>query len=266
MSVRSSTGPVAVPYGDGHDRTSRRPLTGAFLVSSALLAATGSVVLGAAFGWPDVLAEPGTVALPLFAAAEAQIRFGFGLQLLSSLLLVPAAIGVQRALTRGGDAVRTLTTFGVVGALFQILGWVRWPIVVPGLSDRFADPAASQSQRAATAAAYDVLNAYAGAAVGEHLGWLFQAPWAIAVPLFALGARGVPRWFSLVGLGSAIVWSVLIVPEPYLAVLEREPAASVAFVAYVAWFVWLAALGGVLAGRRVGPRTSASDDHERRPV
>jgi hypothetical protein len=231
----------------------RRPATGALLLGSAVLAAVGSVVLGAAFGWPDVLEEPGTVALPLFAAAEGQIRFGFVLQLASSLLLVPAAIGVQRALTRGGDVARTLTLFGIAGALFQILGWVRWPIVVPGLSERFADPAATESERAATAAAYDVLNAYAGAALGEHLGWLFQAPWAIAVPVFALAAHGVPRWFALTGLGSAVVWAMLIVPEPYLAVLESERVALVAFIAYVVWFVWLAALGGLLVGRRVGP-------------
>lgn len=253
MSKEPLISPITYAHG-GEDLTARRrPLTGAFLIGSAVLAAVGSVVLGAAFGWPAVLDEPGTVALPLFAEAEGQIRFGFVLQLLSSLLLVPGAVGVQRALTRGGDVARTLTTFGIAGALFQVLGWVRWPIAVPGLSDRFADPAATESERAATAAAYDVLNAYAGGAVGEHLGWLFQAPWALAVPVFALAARGVPRWFALMGLVTAIIWVPLIVPEPYLTALDGEVVASVAFAAYVAWFVWIAVLGGILIARQVAP-------------
>lgn len=129
------------------------PLTGALLVASAVLAAVGAVLLGAVFGWPDVLDEPGAVALPEFSRAEESIRFGFYLQLVSSLLLVPAAVGVQVALTRGSAAARVFTGFGVAGALFQLLGWVRWPIVVPGLAERYADPSATEAERAATASA-----------------------------------------------------------------------------------------------------------------
>ena len=89
-------------------------------------------------------------------------------------------------------AARVITTFGIAGALFQVMGWVRWPIAVPGLAERFANPDASEAQRVATAAAYDMLNAYAGGALGEHLGWLFQAPWAIGIGVLALTATGIP--------------------------------------------------------------------------
>jgi len=239
------------------DPTRRWPLTGALLVAAAVLAAVGEAVLGAVFDWPAVLDEPGTVALPAFAADGSTIRIAFYLELLSSLLLVPAAYGIARALGRGSDALRVLTTFGVVGALFQILGWVRWPIVVPGLAERFADPAADETQRAATVAAYDLINAYAGGAVGEHLGWLFQAPWAIAVGVLAVTAVNIPRWFGLVGLGSAIGWAVLIVPEPYAPALGGDAVSGIAFGIYTVWFVWLAALGVLVAVRRVGPGRSA---------
>ncbi len=235
------------------DPARRWPLTGALLVAAAVLAAFGAVLLGAVFDWPAVLDEPGTVALPAFSAEETAIRIGFYAELLSSLLLVPAAYGIARALGRGSDALRVLTTFGVAGALFQVLGWVRWPVAVPGLAERFADPAAGEVDRAATAAAYDVLNAYAGGAVGEHLGWLFQAPWAVAVGVLALTAVNVPRWFGLVGVGSAVGWAVLIVPEPYAPVLGGDAVSGVAFGIYTVWFVWLAALGVLVALRRVGP-------------
>lgn len=229
----------------------RRPLTGALLVLSAVLAAVGATVLGAVFDWPAVLDEPGTVALPAFSEATGGIRFGFTLELLSSLLLVPAAYGLAAALTRGGPAARALTTFGVAGALFQVLGWVRWPVAVPGLAERFT--AGDETARTATAAAYDVLNAYAGAAVGEFLGWLFQAPWAIGIGVLAMTATAVPRWFGVLGTVAAAGWAVLIVPEPYVSALGGDAVSTVAFAVYTLWFVWLAALGVLLATRRVGP-------------
>lgn len=229
--------------------TDRRPVTGAFLVASAALAAIGSFVLGAAFGWPAVLDEPGVDALPKFAAAESAVRFGFVLQLLSSLLLVPAAFGLRDALMRRSRAGSALTALGVGAALVQCLGWIRWPIAVPGLSAAFADPAASETERIATAAAYDVLNAYAGGAVGEHLGWLLQAPWAIGVAVFAYTTRRVPRWFATIGVVSSIGWALLILPEPYVPFLASDAMSAVAFGVYTIWFLWIAALGVLLAVR-----------------
>ncbi|MGL5816944.1 MAG: DUF4386 family protein [Phycicoccus sp.] len=231
--------------------------TGLLLLASAVLAATGAILLGAVFDWPAVLDQPGTVALPMFAEAEGAIRLGFTLELLSSLVLVPAAIGLRHALGRGGSerrdvAARIVAMFGIAGALFQMLGWVRWPVAVPGLSERFADPAADEVSRAATAAAYDVLNAYAGGAVGEFLGWLFQAPWAIGVPLLALAVVGVPRWFAWVGVLAAVAWVPLIVPEPYVEVLGSDAVSAVSFGIYTIWYVWLGALGVLLTVRRVG--------------
>lgn len=230
--------------------TRSRRITGAFLVTSAALAAVGSIVLGTAFGWPDVLDEPGTSALPKFAAAETAVRIGFVLQLLSSLLLVPAAFGLQAALTRGDTAAKVLTVFGVGGALYQCLGWVRWPITVPLLSAGYADPSAGETQRIAIAATYDVLNGYAGAAVGEHLGWLLQAPWAIGIAVIAY-RRGLPRWFALVGIVASVGWALLIVPEPYVPALAGDLLSAVAFSVYTVWFVWLAALGVLVALRPV---------------
>jgi hypothetical protein len=260
MTRDAATIPTAGP---ALDPRARHPLTGALLVASAVLAATGAVVLGAVFDWPAVLDEPGTVALPMFAEQEGAIRFGFTLELLSSMVLVPAALGLHGALAAGAphgraQASRTIAVLGIAGALFQMLGWVRWPVAVPGLSERFADPAADEVSRTATAAAYDVLNAYAGGALGEFLGWLFQAPWAIGVAILAMTVTGVPRWFAGIGVASASVWALMIVPEPYVPALGGDAASSVAFGVYTVWYVWLAALGVLLARRAVGATPTSS--------
>ena len=233
--------------------TRRWPATGALLAGSGVLATIGATILSAQFGWPAVLDEPGTTVLPLFAAHENAVRAGFYLMLVSSLLLVPAAFGVEAALTRGTAGARAMTTFGVAGALFQILGWVRWPITVPYLADAYA--AADDAGRQAVAASFDVLNRYGGGALGEHLGWLFQGVWAVYVGLVVVRALGVPRWFAGLGLALAGVWAVLV---PGAAIMRSEVMSAVGQPVYTAWYVWLLALGVLLLVRRVGPAGDGS--------
>ncbi len=145
------------------------------------------------------------------------------------------------------------TTLGVGGAFFQLLGWVRWPLVVPGLAERYLAPTADAGARQATGAAYDLLNAYAGGAVGEHLGWLLQGPWAVALGVFALNAQGIPRWVGWTGLLSAVAWVPLIVPEPFVPALGGDTWSTISFTAYAIWFTWVAVLGVILATRHVAP-------------
>lgn len=240
----------------------RLPVTGGLLVASAVLSLVGYAILGTQFGWPAVLDEPGTVALDAFVEAEQWVRAGFYVFLLSSLLLVPAALAVQDGLTRGETAARALTAFGVLGAFAQMLGWVRWPITVPGLADRWTDPAASEADRAATAAVYDLVNGYAGGALGEHLGWLLQGVWAVGVSLFVLRARGLPRWFAVLGVVLATVWAVLV---PVATAFAAPTLEFWSLNVYTAWYLWLLALGVLLVVRRVGApedRRAAGDPVE----
>lgn len=232
----------------------RLTVTGALLVGSAILSLVGYAILGTQFGWPAVLDEPGTVALDRFVEAERWVRAGFYVFLLSSLLLVPAAFAIEDGLTRGQAAARTITAFGVLGAFAQTLGWVRWPLAVPNLADRWTDPSASQVDLAATAATYDLLNGYAGGAVGEHLGWLLQGVWAVGVSLFVLNARGLPRWFALLGVVLSAVWAVLI---PVATAFGLPTLEFWSLNVYTAWYLWLLALGVLLMVRRVGPPEDA---------
>ena len=215
--------------------------TGLALAAAGVLSAVGSVVLSSAFGWPGVLDEPGSTALPAFAAAETAVRTGFVLMLVSSLLLVPAALGLEQLLGRADAGVRTVTVFGIAGALFQLLGWVRWPITVPVLSDAYA-AAPDATARQAVAASYDVLNHYAGGAVGEQLGWLLQGLWAVGVGVLLLRSR-LPRALTVTGLVLAAVWAVMV---PLAGFLGSDGLDTVGQPAYALWFVWLLVLGVVL--------------------
>jgi hypothetical protein len=234
------------------DPTRTARVTGGFLVTSALLVTVGAIILSTVFDWPAVLDEPGTVVLPAFARDEQAVRFGFILMLFSSLVLVPAAYGLEDVFTRSTPAARAMTTFGVAGALFQLLGWVRWPITVPYLADTYAT-ATDDVTRQATASAFDVLNHYAGGALGEHLGWLLQAIWAVALGVVLVRAAGVPRWFSWLGLGLAVVWAALV---PGAGLLESDALNTLGQPVYTAWYVWLLGLGVLLLWRPAQVRSA----------
>ena len=228
----------------------RSRVTGGLLVASGVLSIGGYLVLGTQFGWPAVLDEPGTTALDAFVEAQAWVRFGFYLFLLSSLVLIPAAIGLLDELGADSTASRSVAAFGVLGAFAQMLGWVRWPIAVPGLAEAWTDDAATATQREATAAAYDVLNGYAGGALGEHLGWLLQGIWAIGVAALALRATGVPRWFATLGLVVAVAWALAV---PAATAVGLNTLEFWGLNLYSAWYLWLMAFGTLLLRRPHDP-------------
>lgn len=247
MSVAPSPVEPASPAG-GLPR-STRVTTGVLLIAAAVLAAVGAGWLSAVFSWPDILDAPGGTAIPAFIAAESEVRTAFYLMLVSSLLLIPAAVYLEQVV--GGPAtpgVRVVTVFGVLGGFAQILGWVRWPVTMTHLAEAYA--AADEPTRAAVASSYDVLNRYAGGALGEHLGWLFQGLWAIGLAILLLRVHGLPRWYSYLGLALSAAWLPLTWGS---GLFEPEWLAPVGSTISVAWYLWLLALGLILTTRQVQP-------------
>ena len=245
MSSTSTPVLVASPHSDLLPRSTRLT-TGVLLIAAAVLAAVGAAWLSAAFSWPDILDAPGATAIPAFIAAESAIRTAFYLMLLSSLLLIPAAVYLEQVV--GGPAtpgVRAVTVFGVLGGFAQILGWVRWPVTMPHLAEAYTS--ADETTRTAVASSYDVLNRYAGGALGEHLGWLFQGLWAVGLAILLLRVVVVPRWYSYLGLGLSIAWWPMTWGS---GLFDLEWLAPVGSTISVAWYLWLLALGIILMTRR----------------
>lgn len=228
----------------------RRGWPAAFLIGSAVLSVAGYVVLGSAFGWPDVLDEPGTTALDKYIAAETTIRLGFYAMTLSSLLLIPAAFALQAATVADHTAARVVTAFGVLGAFAQMLGWLRWVVAVPVQADLWTAAGNDQQARQAVSLAYDSLNAYAGGTLGEHLGWLLQCVWAVGIFVFALRTVGIPRWVSWIGLALALGWAATV---PLATATGAAGLETIGLSIYSAWYVWILVLGVVIATRAIGP-------------
>ena len=217
------------------------------LVASGAIAAIASMGLSIQFGWPDILDAPATEALPAFAAVAGTVQTLFILQMAASLILIPGVIAVHRLLarSRGTDAaLLTVTVFGIIAPVVQSLGWVRWPLVVPALADRYLDPAATSAAREATAASYDLLNAYAGGALGEHLGWLLQGVWAVGIAVLAWRAADVaPVWLRRSLAVVAIAWVVTLIPAGWFG---SDSLTAIGSSIYSVWYLGLLVLGAVL--------------------
>lgn len=181
------------------------------LIAGALGANLAFLGLGQTFGYPDVLNDPPEAVLA--AAHRPAILLLFVLLAVSAGLLGPIGLLLGRRAPRHGQAIAAA---GLIAAGVQVVGLLRWSLVVPFLQPGDVDT-------------FVVLNTVLGRIVGETLGYLATAVFTILV------VRAFPgRLISPLGTVSAtlITCGVLGVPGADLA----------NFVGYLAWSVWLVAL------------------------
>ncbi len=94
---------------------------------------------------------------------------GYLSYLTHALLLIPIAVLAGPTLRMTPTLAAATLALGILAALAKALGISRWLILMPGLADIWADPAATDATRDAVAVTYGAFNAYAGG-VGELLG------------------------------------------------------------------------------------------------
>lgn len=228
-------------------------LTAILLVLVAVMATAGFTALGSIFNYPDVLDEPAAAALADFRAHETAVAGWFAILALSAALFAPIAIGVGRLAS--GRAMRIAVRVGIAAAVVQVIGLLRWPVLVPGYAAdaASADPGVAAAARDAFTTASDVL----GTAIGETLGYLLTATWTVLV-IVALGRRYAGRWFQVTGaVAAALVLAGVLSP------LGLPVVDAANFLGYVLWCVWLVAFATVILvrERRAGAARSATSSN-----
>ena len=220
-------------------------LTGLLLVVLPLAYNLCFTLLARGFDYPDILRRPTGEVLERFTAGGSRLVLTWWGFTMSAVLLAPAVVLVSATL---GDADATVlalaTATGLLAALVQFLGLVRWPFAVPYLARLAADPAASPASRDAVEVVFQTLNRYLGVAVGEHLGYLFTGLWTALAGVALLQSDLLHPLFGIVGLvlGPLFVLGSLEFVGPF------EPngwklAGTLTPFAYIGWSVWLLALG-----------------------
>ena len=202
-------------------------------------------LLAARFDYPDVLRKPTHEVLARFRDGGRALVLLWWAFALTALALAPAVVLLSGAI---GDADGTLlavaTVTGVLAALVQLLGLIRWPFLVPYLARVASEPGASEARQEAVDIVFQAFNRYLGVAVGEHLGYAFTGLWTVLAGVALVQSDVAPAWIGVLG--------IVIGPVLMLCALEfvgrHEPggwkvAERLTPPAYVAWSLWLVATG-----------------------
>ena len=171
-----------------------------------------------------------------FRDNETAVGGWFAILALSAALFAPIALGVGRL--SSSRAMRIAVPVGIAAAVVQVVGLLRWPMLVPGYASDAASPDAGVA--AAARDSFETASNILGTAIGETIGYFFTANWTLLV-LVALGRRYGGRWLQGVGAVSAVLVLAGVLSPLGLPVVD-----SANFVGYVLWCLWLIAFAVVM--------------------
>jgi hypothetical protein len=196
-------------------------LAAVLMVVAVVLANIAFLGLGSVFNYPDILQESADEILAEFRADEGAIITLFVLLALSAALLAPIALLLGRLAEN--ELGRWSIRVGIAAAIVQVIGLLRWPLIVPFLADR------------KDTGAFETIHTVLGQVVGETFGYFLTATWTVLI-IYALGQRLAGRWFSYLGLAAAALIALgVLVP------LDVPGTDFANFVGYILWSVWLLA-------------------------
>lgn len=221
-------------------RSFPRGLVACLLVAAVVLANAAFVGLGSVFNYPDVLQEPAEEILTAFRDDEGMIITFFVLLALSAALLAPIAVILGRQIP--GELGRWSIRVGVAAAIVQVIGLMRWPLIVPFLADRDDTDA------------FETIHTLFGTIIGETLGYALTAIWTVLI-IRGLAQHLAGLWFSLLGYVAAALIAVgVLVP------LDVPGTDFANFLGYVVWSVWLLIFAWLIWRR--GDRVEAAGERE----
>ena len=220
-----------------------RKLTAALLVTAAVTTNAAFTALGTVFDYPDVLKQPVDEVLAAFRASQGAVGAWFLVMALSAALFAPIAVGVGRL--SASRAMRLAVPVGIAAAAVQVIGLLRWPLLVPGYAADATspDPAVAAAARDAFTTAHHLL----GNVVGETLGYTLTAAWTLLV-LAAVGSRFAGRWFTVAGASSAVLILAGVLSPLGLPVIDTAN-----FVGYILWSAWLIAFAVLVVRKPAVP-------------
>jgi hypothetical protein len=192
-----------------------RRVAAVLMVIAVVLANVAFLGLGSVFNYPDILQESADEILTKFRADEGAI--------------ITILLGRLAANELGRWSIRV----GIAAAIVQVIGLLRWPLIVPFLADREDTDA------------FETIHTVLGQVVGETFGYLLTATWTVLI-IYALGQRLAGRWFTYLGLAAAALIALgVLVP------LDVPGTDFANFVGYILWSIWLLAFATLIWRRSV---------------
>ena len=212
-------------------------LAGLLLIVVPLAFNGAFAALASRFDYPDVLRHPTSEVLAKFReGGNSLVLLWWGFAL-TAVAMVPLVVLLSSALADADATLLSLATWvGVLAALVQFLGLIRWPFLVPYLAQVDADDQVVDI-------VFQAFNRYLGVAVGEHLGYLFTGAWTTLAGVALVQSAAVPGWLGVIGIA---IGPVLAACSLEFVGRGWKPAERLTPIAYIAWSLWLVATGVAL--------------------
>jgi hypothetical protein len=219
--------------------------TGIGAIALAVLFNVPFSILGSIYNYPDILRQPAGEALALFAKGGPSLIltwYAFGL---AALALAPMAVAlsINSARLKSAPALSIgAAVFGALAGTLQAIGLMRWVFAIPGVAAIYADPNASEAARYQAERTFDLLNAWGGVAIGEHLGQLLTTLFVLTLSLVQL--REQRRVTAITGFATAVAIALGTGEGLAIALGQNGDAFSLATIAgFLGLTIWLILTG-----------------------
>lgn len=192
-----------------------------------LLIIVGNLMLASSFDFPDILRRSPEERFTLFQTNQGTIVLAYYLMSVTSILQVYMAVAMYQITKKGRMVDMFVVTSGVLSGVFQMLGFFRWVILIPMLSNAYnTNEIASETIFFLEKFA----NTYMGMTVGEHLGSLFTGLWLIGLGVVLVQNKSFDKKLSWLGLISGVTL--------FIQSYESVNASALSFLGGIAIVLW----------------------------
>ncbi len=221
-----------------------RKLTGLLFIVGSLLVNIPYALLIANFNYPDILREPADVVLTQFQAGGTGLIYTWlafawvGLPLIFGTVMLKRVVEADKH-----PLLETATAFGLVGLVLAVVGLTRWMFVVPVLSRLYTDPGSSETLRASSLVAFQVIHQYGGVVLGEHISQFMTVLWMALISGMMFRSTLFRAWQGWLGLVAALIY-FLGQGELLATVIPGFPQVPAAgLIGSLLWLLWMIVLG-----------------------
>lgn len=217
-------------------------LIGNLLISGAAGVMVPYTALTIMFDYPNILRQNPGLVLTRFHQGGGSLIGVWWLFAIGGLPLLVAYSLLGQKLENRLYFIRWATTLGVISAIVQIVGLMRWPFVVPTLARQYVTATDPATRQAATVV-FSAIHQYGGVVLGEHVGQLFTITYTILLSLAFSQLKLMPRWVSYVGYVASGIYG-LAQGELFETVIPGFPSWALAgLLGSTLWLIWLLMVG-----------------------
>ncbi len=224
--------------------TSHQKLTGLLFIIGAVLVNIPYTLLIMNFDYPDILREPTGHILTRYQEGGTGLIFTWLAFAWVGIPLLFAIVMLQKVLEREDTPyLWSGTLVGVIGAIAQMIGLLRWTFVVPVLARNYTDPAATAATKESALIVFQAVHQYGGVVLGEHIGQIFTSIWMLLISLTMFRSNLFKPWLAWFGILASVVYS-LAQTELLATVIPNFPVVpETGLIGSLLWLVWMIVLG-----------------------